>query len=739
MTPIDLALSYRDRGWPVFPCRAGEEHDPETGEIRDAKSPLTPRGLKDATTRQAIVSAWWERKYPSAMVGIPTGEAIGAWVLDIDVPPDHADGRAWLAEMEVKNGALPETLTATTPSGGTHYFWRHVDGVRNKAAIAPGVDTRGTGGYVIAPGSVMADGGIYSWDNNLPIAEAPAWLIDAVTKKAEQPKATSPSVAPASAPSRDLAPYVEHAVDAEMRELAETGRGSRGYQLNASAFSMGQLVGADVLSRDEAEDRLFGAAIANGLLETDGDREVRAKIRRGLEAGMNHPRDIPEPTFREDNTRLVDVKQMIATGLAKGGGAASIEWGSGKIDDTAPAGGEATDDSPIVLTPFAWVDPSTLPRREFAFGQHYIRKYVSVTVAPGGIGKTSNSIVEALAMASGKALNGVAPPQRLRVWLFNAEDPRDELDRRIMAACIHFGLTREDIDGYLFVDSGREQEVVVAIDDRRTGLKIQRPIVEAVVQQLAKNRIDVAIIDPFVSTHGVNENDNGAIDKVAKLWAQIANDANCAIDIVHHLRKVADREATVDDARGAVSLIGAARSVRVLNRMTEDQAKAASLSPDDRFGYFSITYGKANLTPLSHRADWRHIVSVGLGNGRQRHARGNVAMLKQDHAPVVTAWQLPTKADMIKGVPAEQIDLIKARAAGMSLTYNYQSKDWIGHQVADILQIDLPEGRAKSAEHARIERMIDAWIDDGVLMREDVKGTDLKHPDRLTTYVRAAA
>src|SRR5690606_37793518 len=98
-------------------------------------------------------------------------------------------------------------------------------------------------------------------------------------------------------------------------------------------------------------------------------------------------------------------------------------------------------DTPIYATPIKWIDPKTLPRREFAFGSHYIRKYVSVTVSPGGLGKTSNSIVEALSMASGRILTGTKPPGRLRAWLFNAEDPRDEMERRIMAACLHFRMT----------------------------------------------------------------------------------------------------------------------------------------------------------------------------------------------------------------------------------------------------------------------------------------------------------
>src|SRR5690606_7351743 len=217
---------------------------------------------------------------------------------------------------------------------------------------------------------------------------------------------------------------------------------------------------------------------------------------------------------------------------------------------------------------------------DFVYGTHLIRKYVSVTVSPGGLGKTSLTIAEALAMVTGRPLLGTPLSRALNVWLFNAEDPRDEMDRRIMAAAMHFRLSPDDVNG-LFLDTGREQDLIVAYEDKRSGLKINEPVVESVVDQIRRNRIDVMVVDPFVSTHGVSENDNGAIDKVTKLWAKIADETNCAIELVHHVRKSEGRDVTVEDARGAVSLLAAARSARVLNRMTDEQASEAGVPPGE--------------------------------------------------------------------------------------------------------------------------------------------------------------
>src|SRR3954471_19131190 len=97
-----------------------------------------------------------------------------------------------------------------------------------------------------------------------------------------------------------------------------------------------------------------------------------------------------------------------------------------------------------------------IPRREWLYGKEFIRRYVTTTVAPGGVGKSSHAIVEALAMASGRNLIGDEPVGKLRVWIWNGEDPEDELQRRIVAAMLHYGITPGDIEGRLFVDSGRK-------------------------------------------------------------------------------------------------------------------------------------------------------------------------------------------------------------------------------------------------------------------------------------------
>ncbi|WP_154794717.1 bifunctional DNA primase/polymerase [Occultella kanbiaonis] len=136
---MNVALGYARSGIPVFPC------GPD-------KRPLTRHGFKDATTDLAVVRDWWAQ-HADAMVATPTGSASDLAVLDVDVK-HGIDGEASLAALEAELGPLPVTMAVRTRSGGRHLYFRHDGASRSSASrIAPGIDVRAEGGYVIAPGS----------------------------------------------------------------------------------------------------------------------------------------------------------------------------------------------------------------------------------------------------------------------------------------------------------------------------------------------------------------------------------------------------------------------------------------------------------------------------------------------------------------------------------------------------------------------------------------------------------
>ena len=189
--------------------------------------------------------------------------------------------------------------------------------------------------------------------------------------------------------------------------------------------------------------------------------------------------------------------------------------------------------SEIHATPFTPIDPTKIPPRQWLGFDHYIRKYIVADVAPGGGGKTSNTLVEAISMALGcNYLDDCKPIPRSRVWYWNGEDPKEEIDRRIAAICKYYKINQEELVGWLWLDSGRNVPIRMGREDRETGIVIAEPIRDALIAEIIKLRIDQLMIDPFVSSHAVSENDNAKIDRIVKEgWALCSPSAATVVSV----------------------------------------------------------------------------------------------------------------------------------------------------------------------------------------------------------------
>jgi len=347
----------------------------------------------------------------------------------------------------------------------------------------------------------------------------------------------------------------------------------------------------------------------------------------------------------------------------------------------------------VTATPFTWRDPSLIPPRQWVYGKHLLRKFVSVDVAAGGVGKSSLKIGEALAIASGRDIYEKGLPEgACSVWLFNLEDPHEEMERRIHATAEKFGIAPEELGGRLYVDSGRDQPLVIA-KEGPDGAMICAPVVDALIAEMIDRKIDVLMVDPFISSHAVSENDNNAIDIVAREWNLIAEKTGAAINLVHHVRKGNGVEATADSARGASSLIGKARSVLVYNRMSPDEAASLGVDEDVRRFHFRVDNDKANLAPPD-ATDWYRMNNVDLPNG--------------DSVGVACAWEPPSLFD---GVTKQHLMQVQFKIAEGSWRESSQAKAWAGHPVGEVLGIDSHD--KKNAR--RISRLLKTWVSEGVL------------------------
>lgn len=365
-------------------------------------------------------------------------------------------------------------------------------------------------------------------------------------------------------------------------------------------------------------------------------------------------------------------------------------------------------DAPVkfAATPFVWRDPITIPRRQFLYGFELKRAQLSAVVAPGAAGKTTLKVGRAVCMASGRDVLG----HRVwngphRVWLFNLEDEREEIEKAVHAFMKLWQITPAELGDRLLIDGIDNPSAPffkIATETERGRYVIRRPVVDALVEELKDRGIDYLDVDPFVSSHGVDENSNNAIDLVAKEYLSIARLANCAVSLTHHVRKPNGTEASANDARGAVAMINAARSVLVLQKMTKEAGESLRVPECDRRKYLSVFDDKNNRAPTTIVADWYEFVGIGLGNGDDTGPEDNIGALKR--------WIPP---ETFAGVTARHLLAIQEaidREPEKARKYS-SSGGWVGLLVAPILDLDPDDPGEKQA----IKKMVQTWVNTGAL------------------------
>jgi len=167
----EAAMALANRGLAVFPVNA------------QTKAPLTRHGCKDATRDERQIIELW-RSHPAAGIGVATGKPSGLVAIDID---PRAGGEDGFAQLAGRIGNPGQTVRVLTPSGGWHLWYRAPAAAVACSAgkLAPGVDVRGGGGYVVAPPTTRPDGTGWRWAGKAPLAELqPEWL-EALTAEPE--------------------------------------------------------------------------------------------------------------------------------------------------------------------------------------------------------------------------------------------------------------------------------------------------------------------------------------------------------------------------------------------------------------------------------------------------------------------------------------------------------------------------------------------------------------------------
>ena len=274
---LAAATAYQRRGWHLFPTDGA-----------DGKHPAVKWGAEATNDLERILT--WFSHDGFTGVGISCGPS-SLYVVDMDAyKPQATQSMRWLTE----NGyLLPHTLTAETPSGGVRYYYRAPSpGFRNSNGRLPGIerqlggfDSRGDGGFVVAPPTRRADGIEYSFLPNWPQepAACPDWLRPDEATPA--PPATSPPVPQQVRNTGRTLEMLNHGFDlliALAHGVESAEQGTRQTTLFRAASTMGRLVARNCIDRSSVEQRLSAAGRTAGL----GEKEIRYTLKYHLDREM---------------------------------------------------------------------------------------------------------------------------------------------------------------------------------------------------------------------------------------------------------------------------------------------------------------------------------------------------------------------------------------------------------------------------------------------------------------------
>jgi hypothetical protein len=392
---------------------------------------------------------------------------------------------------------------------------------------------------------------------------------------------------------------------------------------------------------------------------------------------------------------------------------AGDEWLSGRT--SGGSFGRGSDQAKKKREPLGaslWLPPSYIPPRQWLYGNVLLRRFVSLLVASGGVGKTALTMSMGTSMLIGRGLIGQHVFLPLNVLMLNLEDPAEEFDRRMVATLNYHGVSTADFQGKLFVEHGRKRRLVFAQSTGSYDDAVWFPDKKLLTEFVCDNGIDVVFVDPFINSVEIQENDNGQMNAAGRAWAELADAGNAGVLLSHHMRKggVAGQ---IDDGRGGGALKDAIRAGFTLTPMTEQEADGFGIASKERRFYVRLDEGKQNLAPPADAATWFRLNSVDLQNGDEVYPNG-------DHVQAISKWR-PTSplAALDPKRINEILDELEAGLDGEPYAPTMRggrSPRWAGNVVK------------KFCEHTdkQAQQVIDQWLRTGLLLITTFKNTERK-------------
>lgn len=350
----------------------------------------------------------------------------------------------------------------------------------------------------------------------------------------------------------------------------------------------------------------------------------------------------------------------------------------------------------------AGLDIEKPPPRGWLLANQFCREFLSSLVAPGATGKSALRYAQLLSLATGKPLTGEHIFVRCRVLLVSLEDSIREMRRRIWAPRIRFGLQPDELDGWLFYCAPKKMKLA---QGDMSGPRIGA-LERALRKQIEAHKIDLVMLDPFVKAHGLEENNNGAMDFVCDLLASLAIEYDIAVDVPHHARKGTAEAGDADLGRGGSAIRDAARLVYTLTVMSGEEAQALGVPAEERKLYVRLDNAKVNLVPGSIPVAWFKLIGVPLGNPNETYLAG-------DTVQTVLPWKPTGKFDGLTSQLLNQI--LDEIDRGLSNGERYSKH----HKAAEDKQAWKVVANRTDRNPEQSKAIIKAWLETGLLYEED--------------------
>jgi hypothetical protein len=600
---LDTALDYLERGFHVIPLgdpfspipkRIVEEAGGDEIKARQAfckKARIQWQAYQERQPSEAEVQRWWAQ-WPRANIGFITG--VGINVVDGDTPE---------ACDFLQSGAITRTPWRVKTPRGHHFYYRVNDKLVLRNSAANGLDVRGGGGYVVAPGSlsVSAEGALlsYSWQVD------EAWGAD---DPRELPMLTGEDVAAiytwrgASTPTNETGDPVQGEILGHLGAVREPHDGrpaAVGGRNNALASLVGQWINKGAsLSEILAKARVWNGANNPPLADAELIQTVTSIV-------MGH---------QKRHGQAVPLEPVVSTATLGGLQVLSV----GELQDTPPA------------------EPETFWRRGVLFrGARFL-----IAGAPKA-GKSQFMLALGVAAAHGGMFLGHAIEKPLRVMWVQAEIHIAFVHERIARLTNHLqGEARELVRKNLLVTGRVDLDLT---NDNDFAL---------IAQAVEDKRPDIVIFDPVINFSSADENDNGQVRTLLRRIDALGEKFGCAMALVHHTRKnVAAGD--FEGVRGASAFrgwfdTGVMLSGEGIDQMIAFQVRNTEPLPPSGI-FFDVEQGTYSLTEIGPTEAPETVP------GRSTHRRagqdqGSTSSTRE-HDPIVWEGRIATAYQLLLSNP----------------------------------------------------------------------------------------